>query len=113
MARLPRSKLGVGSTLRSAESGELPAGIHAPVDILVVDDRLDDANAMRIVLEDPGYNVILPHSGPEALRHVLQRDFAVILLDIINPSLDGYELATMIKQGQHRQHTHIIFVTAA
>jgi PAS domain S-box-containing protein len=97
----------------SAGSGEIPVPINAPVDILVVDDRLEDATAMRIVLDDPGYNVIVATSGPEALRQVLQRDFAVILLDVIMPSLDGFELATLIKQRDRCQHTPIIFLTAA
>lgn len=110
MARLQASK--VSATSRP-DSGEMAIGALAPVDVLVVDDRFDDANAMRMVLDDPGYNVIVANSGPEALRQVLHRDFAVILLDIIMPSLDGFELATLIKQRERCQHTPIIFLTAA
>jgi PAS domain S-box-containing protein len=97
----------------TSESGELPVGPATPVDILVVDDRPADAAALRAVLDDPGYQVVTVDSGQDALRQVLQRDFAVILLDVVMPRLDGFELATMIKQRERSQHTPIIFLTAA
>src|SRR5436190_7089532 len=82
------------------------------VDILLVDDRPDKLLALEAVLEDLGQNVIRAYSGREALRHVLATDFAVILLDVNMPGMDGFETAQMIRQRKGSEHTPIIFVTA-
>src|SRR5947208_1003155 len=82
------------------------------VDILLVDDRPDKLLALEAVLEDLGQNVVRAYSGREALRHVLMHEFAVILLDVNMPGMDGFETAEIIRQRKNSQHVPIIFITA-
>jgi DNA-binding NarL/FixJ family response regulator/anti-sigma regulatory factor (Ser/Thr protein kinase) len=80
--------------------------------ILVVDDVPDRLVAMQVLLEELDQNVVTVASGREALRQLLQDEFAVILLDVNMPDLDGFETAALIRQRPRSQHTPIIFVTA-
>ncbi len=80
--------------------------------ILVVDDRPDKHVVFRAILEELDQNVYSATSGEEALRQVLQRDFAVILLDINMPGLDGLETAALIRSRTKSAHIPIIFITA-
>jgi signal transduction histidine kinase len=80
--------------------------------ILVVDDRPDKLLAFQSLLEDLGQNLILARSGTEALKQVLQKEFAVILLDVNMPDIDGLETARLIRQHKKAAHTPIIFLTA-
>ena len=82
------------------------------VNILVVDDVPDKLISMQVVLHDLGENVIAVTSGREALRQLLDRDFAVILLDVNMPDMDGFETAHLIRQRKRSEHTPIIFITA-
>src|SRR5918999_4517265 len=82
------------------------------VSILLVDDRPEKLLALEAVLEDLGQNVVRAYSGREALRQVLNRDFAVILLDVNMPGMDGFETASLIRQRKSSQHVPIIFITA-
>src|SRR5688572_23235838 len=82
------------------------------VNILIVDDRPDKLLALEAVLEDLGQTIVRAYSGREALRHVLQQDFAVILLDVNMPDMDGFETATLIRQRKNSEHIPIIFITA-
>jgi len=82
------------------------------VNILIVDDRADKLLALQAILEELGQNVISARSGDEALKHVLERDFAVILLDVNMPGMDGLETAALLRTRQKTAHTPIIFVTA-
>jgi PAS domain S-box-containing protein len=82
------------------------------VDILVVDDQVEDLTAMRAVLSAPDVNVVTATSGPEALKHLLRQDFAVIVLDVLMPEMDGFELATLIKSRERSEHTPMVFLTA-
>jgi signal transduction histidine kinase/ActR/RegA family two-component response regulator len=82
------------------------------VNILVVDDRPDKLLALEAVLEDLGQNIVRAYSGREALRHVLTTEFAVILLDVNMPGMDGFETATLIRQRKSTEHVPIIFITA-
>jgi two-component system, sensor histidine kinase and response regulator len=79
--------------------------------ILLVDDRQDKRMAMEAILTDLGQNIVIAHSGKEALRMLLDRDFAVILLDVNMPGLDGFETAFLIRQRKSLEHTPIIFIT--
>src|SRR5262250_2264828 len=81
------------------------------IDILVVDDLPDKLMALETVLSELGENVVCARSGREALRHLLERDFAVILLDVNMPDIDGFETARLIRQRKRSEHTPIIFVT--
>jgi signal transduction histidine kinase/DNA-binding response OmpR family regulator len=82
------------------------------VDILVVDDLPEKLLVIQSVLEDLGQNLVLARSGAEALREVLEREFAVILLDVNMPDIDGIETAQLIRQYRKSSHTPIIFITA-
>jgi signal transduction histidine kinase len=83
-----------------------------PVDILVVDDLPQQQVVMRTVLEQLGENVITVGSGRDALKAVLERSFAVILLDVNMPGMDGLETASLLRSYRKTATTPIIFVTA-
>lgn len=83
-----------------------------PIDILIVDDSPDKLLALEAALTDLGQNIIKAESGSEALRLILKREFAVILLDINMPAMDGFETAALIRQRKSSKHTPIIFVTS-
>jgi signal transduction histidine kinase len=80
--------------------------------ILVVDDRPEKLLALEAVLEDLGEGIVRAYSGREALRHVLEHEFAVILLDVNMPGMDGFETAALIRQRKSSEHVPIIFITA-
>ena len=80
--------------------------------ILVVDDLPEKLLVFRTVLEELGQNLVLVRSGSEALREVLDREFAVILLDVNMPDIDGFETASLIRKYKRSAHTPIIFITA-
>jgi signal transduction histidine kinase len=81
-------------------------------DILVVDDNPANVVAIEAALGELGARVARAHSGSEALRILLDRDFALILLDVKMPTMDGFETARMIRARKRSAHTPIIFVTA-
>ncbi|HKU37715.1 MAG TPA: response regulator [Polyangiales bacterium] len=81
-------------------------------DILVVDDNPANVVAIEAALGDLGARVVRAHSGGEALRILLERDFALILLDVKMPTMDGFETARMIRARKRSSHTPIIFITA-
>jgi len=80
--------------------------------ILLVDDRPEQRLALAAVMAELGERVVEAASGREALRQLLRRDFALILLDVNMPDMDGFETASLIRQRQSCEHTPIIFVTA-
>ena len=80
--------------------------------ILVVDDLPEKRLAYEALLEGLGQNVIAVESGAEALKEVLQRDFAVILLDVNMPDMDGFETARLIRRRKRSGGTPVIFLTA-
>src|SRR5205814_232042 len=82
------------------------------VNILIVDDKPEKVLALEAVLEELGQNIVRAYSGREALRCLLSQEFAVILLDVNMPGMDGLETAAMIRQRQTTQHVPIIFITA-
>ncbi|HKP62413.1 MAG TPA: response regulator [Polyangiales bacterium] len=81
-------------------------------DILVVDDNPANVVAIEAALGELGARVARAHSGEEALRILLERDFALILLDVKMPTMDGFETARMIRARRRSSHTPIIFITA-
>ena len=81
------------------------------INILLVNDRQDQLFAFESVLTDLGQNVVKANSGKEALRLLLQQDFALILLDVNMPELDGFETAQLIRQRKNSEYTPIIFIT--
>jgi len=86
--------------------------VKDPVGILVVDDRPSKLLAMEALLSDLGEQVVCVSSGPDALRQLLERDFAVVLLDVNMPDMDGFETAAFIRQRPRSRHVPIIFMTA-
>ena len=80
--------------------------------ILIVDDSPEKIVALESTLDELGQDIVKATSGREALRHLLTRDFAVILLDVRMPVMDGFETAALIRQRARSEHTPIIFVTA-
>jgi PAS domain S-box-containing protein len=98
-----------GNTVAAAA----PAKVEEdPISILLVDDAPDKLLALEAALGDYGEKVVKAESGSEALRLVLKRDFAVILLDINMPAMDGFETAALIRQRKSSAHTPIIFITS-
>ena len=95
-----------------AEGPNGKQGDDERVEILLVDDAPDKILALEAALSDLDQTVVKASSGSEALRLVLKRDFAVILLDINMPGMDGFETATLIRQRKSSAHTPIIFVTS-
>jgi two-component system, sensor histidine kinase len=80
--------------------------------ILIVDDDLGKLLAIEAVLESLDQTIVAVTSGVDALRQLLADDFAVILLDVNMPGLDGFETAKFIRQRKRSEHTPIIFLTA-
>ncbi len=83
-----------------------------PVDILVVDDNPSKLLAIETALTPLGENIVRAQSGAEALRHLLSRDFATVILDVNMPDLDGFETARMIRSRRRSAATPIIFISA-
>lgn len=82
------------------------------VNILMVDDHPENLLALKAVLTSPNYQLVSANSGKEALKCMLKQDFAVILLDVQMPGLNGFETAKLIKARNKTRHIPIIFITA-
>ena len=103
--------------------GEIPVPLHAAKEeavaeqqperarVLLVDDDERNLLAVATVLEDLG-EVVLARSGEEALRHLLKGEFAVILLDVYMPGMDGYETAQIIRNRDQTKGIPIVFLSA-
>jgi signal transduction histidine kinase len=81
-------------------------------DILIVDDRPENLAAFEVALAELGQEIVRATSGQQALEILLRREFAVILLDVRMPDMDGYETAAYIRKSKRSMRTPIIFVTA-
>ena len=80
--------------------------------ILIVDDDERTAMAVRTALEELGQTLVVAHSGEEALHRLLFEDYAVILLDVNMPGMDGYEMASFVRARKKTRHIPIVFLTA-
>lgn len=87
-------------------------GFHEPIHILLVDDRPENLLALEAVLDSEQYTLIKATSGEEALRYLLKYDFAVIVLDVQMPGMDGIETARLIKARDKTKDIPIIFISA-
>lgn len=87
-------------------------GLHEPIHILLVDDRPENLLALEAVLESEQYHLVKATSGEEALRCLLKDEFAVIVLDVQMPGLDGIETAKLIKAREKTKDIPIIFISA-
>jgi len=88
------------------------AEVGEKVNVLVVDDQEENQIAFESILENLGQNLVKARSGEEALRQLYGQDFAVILLDVRMPGMDGFETAGYIRARARSRHIPIIFVTA-
>src|SRR5881628_3407871 len=82
------------------------------VKILLVDDRAENLLALEAILEPLGQTLVSAHSGEESLKCVLQHDFAVILLDVQMPEMNGFDVAQIIKSREKSRYIPIIFLSA-
>ncbi len=82
------------------------------VNILLVDDQPAKLMSYEVILSELGENLIKASSANEALQQLLRKDIAVVLVDVVMPDLDGFELAAMIREHPRFQRTAIIFVSA-
>ena len=86
--------------------------VDEQVNILIVDDEPKNLQVLETVLDDPGYRMIRANSGEEALLQLVTHEFAVLVLDVRMPGMDGFELALMIKERKKTAAIPIIFLTA-
>jgi PAS domain S-box-containing protein len=87
--------------------------VTAPVPILMVDDRAQELLVLQSILANPEYELVSARSGEEALKLLLDRDFALVLLDLMMPGMDGFEVASFIRRRPRSKLTPIVFLTAA
>jgi PAS domain S-box-containing protein len=88
-------------------------GAGATADILVVDDQADSLIALEAVLAPLGHQVVTAASGEAALKRLLEQDFAVIVMDVRMPGLDGFETVELIKRRRRNEDVSVIFLTGA
>ena len=91
---------------------EHESNVDQKINILMVDDNPKNLLALEAVLNSPDFNLVYATSGEEALKCVLKQDFAVILLDVQMPCLNGFETAKLIKERDRSKYIPIIFITA-
>jgi diguanylate cyclase (GGDEF)-like protein len=84
-----------------------------PVGVLIVDDRRENLLALEVVLEPLGQRLVRAQSGQDALRAALLEQFAVILMDVCMPGLDGFEAMALLRKQEGDRHAPIIFISAA
>src|SRR5215216_3804645 len=80
--------------------------------ILLVDDRPENLLALEAILEPLGHELVRAGSGPEALRALLQAEFAFVLIDVQMPGMNGFETVELIKKRDKTKDIPIIFLTA-
>jgi len=100
------------------EESPMPrSGIQQPIlpksRVLIVDDRPANLLTLRALLEDIDADIVEATSGVEALRHLDDGEFAVVLLDVVMPVMNGFEVAQRLRERQRTRHTPIMFITAA
>ena len=105
----PGDRSSAGTGVRSAKATEIPA---TKMKILLVDDQPANLLTLETILEELGQEIVKATSGQDALRHLLSDDFAVILLDVKMPDMDGFETASLIRERERSRHTPILFITA-
>jgi len=82
-------------------------------EILIVDDNLENAEALKAALVDPSYNIVIATRIDEALRAVLKHNLALIVMDVQLKEMTGFELARMIKSRPKSKEIPVIFVSAS
>lgn len=82
------------------------------ISVLLVDDRPDNLTSLEVLLADMGLDLVKALSGNEALLQMLHADFALVLLDVQMPEMDGFETAELMRQNPKTSQVPIIFITA-
>jgi signal transduction histidine kinase len=92
----------------------LPASALPPgrPKILLVDDRAENLSALEALMSDLNATTVRAASGPEALERLLEEDYALILMDVLMPGMDGFETATLVHRRKRSRSTPIVFLTA-
>ncbi|MDB4963349.1 MAG: response regulator receiver sensor hybrid histidine kinase [Myxococcales bacterium] len=108
---MPMSTSNLPPELRDEEASETDALISYGRDILVVDDNQANLVAVEAALSSLGRKLVFAHSGVEALGKLLEQDFALIILDVAMPGMDGFETAKLVRSRDKNRATPIIFVT--
>jgi DNA-binding response OmpR family regulator len=86
--------------------------VEEPAAVLLVDDRAENLVALEAILEEPGLELVKALSGEEALGATLEREFALVMLDVQMPGMDGFETARLMRGAERTRYLPIIFVTA-
>jgi len=102
----------IDPSLRWHANGGTSEASSRPASVLLVDDRPANLVALEATLAPLGIRTVTAVSGPEALRRLLAEEFALVLLDVQMPGMDGFETATLMKRHPRTAHVPIIFVTA-
>jgi len=87
-------------------------GNNQNIAVLIVDDRAENLTSLEVLLGDMGLDLVMAQTGNEALRHCLYREFALVLLDVQMPEMDGFETAELMRENPKTRQLPIIFVTA-
>src|SRR3569623_593322 len=103
---------GLAAPVNAAVTIQSPQLAQENVIILVVDDLPEKHVVFRSILEELGQNIVSARSGQEALKCILEKEVAVILLDVNMPDIDGLETASLIRQYKKSAQTPIVFITA-
>jgi PAS domain S-box-containing protein len=114
MVDMARRVVPISPSIVMGPTAEVPVFEPLPVEpvrVLVVDDDERNLIAISNVLEDVA-EIVVAKSGEEALRHLLRTEFAVILLDVYMPGLDGYETAALIREREQTRRVPIVFLSA-
>jgi PAS domain S-box-containing protein len=82
------------------------------VNVLVVDDRVENRVALRAILSDADYNIVEAGSPSEALKHLLDTEFAALLIDVVMPEMSGLELAALVRTRGRNASVPIVFMSA-
>ena len=110
MASVIRSPIPTGNI--APGPGDPPAEPVIEARILMVDDRPANLLALEAILAPMGHRLVRANSGQEALRKLLEEDFAIILMDVQMPGIDGFETTRLIKERPRTRDVPIIFITA-
>jgi signal transduction histidine kinase len=90
----------------------LAANVPIQPKILLVDDRHENLSALEALMGDLHATTVRASSGPEALERLLEDDYALILMDVLMPGMDGFETATLVHRRRRSRATPIVFLTA-
>lgn len=81
------------------------------IPVLLVDDDFDDLFALEATLEPLGLEIVKAESGEEALRMILKRDFAIVIMDLMMPGMNGFETCSLIRTRDRSRHLPVVILT--